>query len=141
MTTKTESSDERNRIHPIKVQTETTQEDFELFRSECIRYQKLWGLSGWELRVNHLELDDDTQAKCCRNLNRRGATVLLNTKWVLDDEEPKTPEAIKSKARHEMIHVLTAPLELQAHNRYASELDLEMADHEVVATLDKLLPS
>jgi len=118
----------------------TTKKDFAIFKAECLRLQKLWGLNGWCLRFAHVYMGEEVQARCCQNLLQHGALLKFSTSWVVEQEEAKTCSSVREKARHEMIHVLTAPLRILADARHVTVDEVDAADHDVLQHLDKVLP-
>lgn len=92
---------------------QTTNNDFLVFKRECLRLQKAWKLI-WptKLLIRHKKLDCDKALAAVRVYEERGvvwpprAEVKLARSW---GSKPTRKRLIET-ARHEMIHVLLLPL-------------------------------
>ncbi len=114
----------------------------EIFRKECFRLHKKWGLTDWELHVDwSAQSCDQTYAECSANLTARTALITLWREWPDDKLEANqiTEKNLKQTAKHEMIHVLLAPLAEVAASRYVSEDEYNAGNHAVVMRLMKLI--
>lgn len=118
-----------------------TKRHFAVFKAECERLQKLWNLTGWELRVLHRQLDGDG-VLACNDADLAHRVLYVRLTLVLRNSWAKSlPDAeIRDAARHEMVHALTQPLLEAAQSRYTTEDELAAASHEVLRNLDALLP-
>jgi hypothetical protein len=116
----------------------TTKAHFKAFEAECQRLWKLWGMSGWTLLIKHEKTKTSTaEASTNSNYVQRIVWVTLNTDWSV----PITTTELLETARHEMVHAMLQPLGNLATQRYIQDSDLDMAEHEVLHRLMKLLPS
>src|SRR3990167_9196664 len=97
-----------------------TQKHFNEFKTECLRLQKEWGLTDWELYFNFIKLDGSI-AICNKNLFSRNATLTLNNEM---DDSDKRHLNVKNSAKHEMIHVLLSPLDTLAYSRFVTQDEL-----------------
>ena len=90
----------------------TTEADFRVFRDECRRIQKKWGLI-WTQRlpILHRCTQHPEALAATRQWNAKGTVwpdqaIVLNRRW---NCRP-TRKQLRSCARHEMTHVFLAPL-------------------------------
>lgn len=114
----------------------TTEKDYDLFRKTCSEFAGELGLKEWSIDYQHKKLDN-----CYAQTNWRTkdmlAVISFCTDW--DTIRPKTDEAIKSCARHEVLHVLLAPLISEAEWRYTSEDAIQTAEHSIIRRLEGIL--
>ena len=115
----------------------TTITHFATFKKECLRLQKEWGLLDWELNFEHAPTAG-ALASCQPCFGSREVFLKLHPVWG-EKGYPPTHENICETAKHEMIHVLLAPLEDLVAKRYITK-DMENdAGHAVLIRLMKLL--
>ena len=110
--------------------------EFEKFKKECLRLQKEWGLSGWELFFQFKPLKDPL-AQTTADLESRKATIRLSSE--LPEEVSENRDVIHS-AKHEMIHLLLWRLSACGHTRWMSESEIDEAEEETVMQLLKIIP-
>ena len=116
----------------------TTKKDFELFKKTCLEWQKKLYLDSWELFFVH-EKATGARAAIRTETTNHQAVVVFATDWSKANIEPKTPEAIKKVAVHEMCHLLIGNLSNLGNSRYVSEDEINSAEEEVVRRLLKVL--
>ena len=110
--------------------------DFLLFKKECLRLQKAWGLSGWELSFVFKPLNNsfgNTNA----NLESRKVTLTFSATLSDDTESDRNP---RRTAKHEMLHVLLWRLSCNGRARYPTESEMDETEHELVMQLMKIIP-
>ncbi len=117
----------------------TTKRHFAIFRAECRRLEKLWGISGWAIYYQHGHLDgvpSDVLANTRVMLPERAILVSLTA----EIQGAPSDDDIRSFARHEMIHVLLEPMQSQFHMGKPKH-EQELANcHEVLNRLERVLP-
>lgn len=112
--------------------------DFEIFKKECIRLQKEWGLLGWELVFKFESLiDKKHMAETNANLSSRKATLFLSSELPDENKDDRDPIA---NARHEMLHVLLWRMSGNGYERFTTRAELEESEHEVIMQLLKIIP-
>jgi len=111
-------------------------EDFALFQEEFKRWQKIFGLTGYQIYFKYEPLDS-VFASISINQGEMVATVRLNSKIGKEDKPFKD---IKRDAKHEAIHLLIGRLSQDARYRYSSEGELLEATEELVNKLIDLIP-
>ena len=106
--------------------------DFELFKKEFTRYQKLFGLVGYKVYFKYEPLD------CFASIEVDGmvATVVLASE-VSPEHEPFND--IKLSAKHEAIHLLINRLERLARRRYTTPDEITDASEELTVKLEGLI--
>ncbi len=114
----------------------TTAKDFEEFKQEFRRYQKLFGLSDWKVYFSHGGSDEYfayLEIDCANQV----ATAYLNTELTGKDRQHKD---VKGNAKHEAIHLLLSRFEGEARARYTSRSSLVEALEATVHRLEDLIP-
>jgi hypothetical protein len=115
---------------------EITAEQYEVFATEVRRLWALWGMSGWELVLEHFDLPADVFANCGCNPGQRSIRIRLCKKSPVE----LTDDMLRESARHEMCHAIVEPLDTMGCCRYVTEDELNQASHEVLRRLIVLLP-
>lgn len=112
-----------------------TNKDFELFQKEFKKWQKLFGLIGYQVYFKYEPLDGSF---ACINVKQGDsvATVRLNS-VVSNDDKPYRD--VRKSAKHEAIHLLIGRLEMNGRYRYTSETELYEAAEELVVRLEGLI--
>lgn len=120
------------------MKTKTTAKQFELFKQECTRLLKLFSMDDWSVcfinpknKGFHGNVGYDIQA--------RNATIMLSSDWTGDPIGP-TDQMILETARHEVIHLLLAPMGELLEKRYVTQEQVEEAEHRILTKLMNLLP-
>lgn len=118
----------------------TTARHFELFKTECLRLWKLWGVTGWKLEFRHDDPADRPQgmAAATSDSTQHVTRIYLSTEWPY--HTPVTDEEILITARHEALHGLLGPLSSLASSRFVTDNEMCAAEHEVLNVLDGALP-
>jgi len=118
----------------------TTPAHFELFQKECRKWVDIFGLDEWKVYFLHLDESNANRLAACNYVGLTFvATFVLNKNWRHD-----TPNNnwVKMVARHEVVHLLTAPLNCLATARYVTEDEVDNAVerlvHKLEAIIDKL---
>ena len=114
----------------------SSNKDFELFKREFKKWQKLFGLSGYKVYFKY-EPIEKSFADVTINQADMVVTVRLNSN-LLDKNKP-FKDARKS-AKHEAIHLLIARLEHNGRYRYIPECEMDEASEELVHKLEDLIP-
>lgn len=110
--------------------------DFILFQREFKAWQKLFGLTGYQVYFKHEPLDSSFASITIRQ-GDMVATVKLNSK-VPDKDKPH--QDIKRSAKHEAIHLLVGRVEQNGRYRFTSENEIYEATEELVVRLEGLIP-
>jgi len=109
--------------------------DFELFKKEFIKWQKMFGLSGYTTYFKHEPLEGGF-AEICINLDGMVATVTLSNQ--LKDKD-KPFKNIKQSAKHEALHLLIGRLSENAKYRHVTIGELGECTEELVNKLYELI--
>ena len=112
------------------------QKEFTIFKKECLRLQKQWGLSGWQVYFKFKPLKDNF-AETDANLESRKATITLSSQ--LPSDEYRTRNT-RETAMHEMLHVLLWRVSALGFARWVTKVELEEAEHELIQQLLKIIP-
>lgn len=114
----------------------TTEKHFKIFKEECERLIKLWGLTGWKVYYEHTQLQEK-YASMSTDLDNQVSSIALNTEW--QELRPLNDDEIRKVAKHETIHLLLARLSDLGASRYVSSLELKSAEEDIVHKLEGLL--
>ena len=100
--------------------------EFEVFKRECDRWIRYWGLLSWGVKYFHTA-DDDCDSHCLLPIDgSRGASLCLSL------EPENTPQ---ENAFHEVAELLLGRIRILAMSRTATEEEIDGAIHEVIETL------
>lgn len=119
----------------------TTKKDFSLFKHECHKWEKVLGLSSYDIVYKH---QDDENKKFDGAYNKGWANytaevVLCKNIEFLDGSDVNTGMEIKEAAKHEMIHLLLKRYVINAEARFVNENELKEAEEELVRKLCKII--
>ncbi len=114
----------------------TTVRDFEIFKREFTKYQKLLGLTGIQVYFAHKPLDGDSAQLLMRHSDCN-ATACLSSE-LSEGQEPF--KDVKGWGKHEAIHLLLMRLQGEAEYRYATEEAILEAVEETVHRLENVIP-
>ena len=113
-----------------------TEEDFEVFKKECLRWIDILGLKGYSFHFTHKKEEKQNYATIKTWTIPRVVTVNLAT------EVPKdlySADEIKLAAFHEIYEVFLSRLVWLANSRCTSEWELDEETHKIVHTMEKVL--
>ena len=114
----------------------TANRDFEIFKREFLKYQKLFGLTGWKVYFKYEE-SDVSFASIQMDFDNSVATVRLNS-HLPDKDHPF--KDVRRSAKHEVIHLLLGRIEGEARARYTTQGTLGEALEEAIHRLESLIP-
>jgi hypothetical protein len=115
----------------------TTKADFEYFKRRYLFHLAEFGISDYEIRFKHEDIDD-AYAATNPNVECRYVVVGLSTNWANSDGLKVTKAALDNTARHEVLHLLPLKLGRLAEGMYAKDLVNE-AEEELIRTLETYL--
>lgn len=115
----------------------TTPKHFEIFKRECQKWIKVFGLSRWEFSFFHCETDRHL-AWSTINWEAHYVAFHLNKTWRWKDQPPTSRE-VKKSAFHEVCEVLLFPIRYLGECRYLSESEMDPAVHEVIHVLEDVV--
>lgn len=118
--------------------TVTTKSDFKLFCEECLRWQNILGLHGYEFNFFHNNEKKGDFSYCTTNPENRTALLELCKEWP-SDKYKKTDEYIKLSAFHEVCHVLIDLISSCARARFVGLHEIDEAEHTIIRILEKVL--
>jgi len=114
----------------------TTKSDFDKFKQYCSEALQTFQLIEWSVHYDHANVEG-SYANTSWRLSGGVATITLSTYW--DDLRPKTDDAIKRLAYHEVLHLVMAPLYAEAGERYTNQLAIDTAEHMIIRRLENLI--
>jgi hypothetical protein len=114
----------------------TSKEDFELFKTECWKWIRFFGLTNWQISFIHINSQTDHQAWIEDDLADKSVMFLLNRNWI-DDKSFYCKNEIKVLAFHEVCELLLTKLDDYAKDRFGViEKDINGARHEIIHSLE-----
>lgn len=113
----------------------TTARHFAIFKAECERLIKLWGVVDWEVRIIH---SNAPGLATCSPQNNRICVIRLGKTWGALDEI--TDARLRAAARHECAHAVTGELLVMVRARCVSEDELTAAIEVTARRLERMLP-
>ena len=114
----------------------TTKKDFKIFKKECKKWIKYFGLKNWDVKYTHKE-DSGSYACYYIGLESRGITLQL-CKDI--PRKHRKPSDIRKYAFHEVVEsMIVGPLKALAKGRYANEGRIEGAGHDIVRILENTI--
>ena len=108
-----------------------SRKEFTTFKDAFLKYQKLFGLTGYKIYFYHEPLDKSF-ANITVNQEEYVATVRLDTS---SHEE----RDVAVSAKHEALHLLLYKLEDRALSRFVGQYDIYETVEELVGKLEKLI--
>jgi len=114
----------------------TTKAHFDIFKKECSKWIKYFGLLDWEINLYHKKLDEEDKDSMaitsCYNKGKR-SDITLNIEW--DEDKPSEIE-IKKCAFHEICEVLYYPIAFMAEARFLADGEIETETHRLIRILE-----
>ena len=105
---------------------------FEMFKLEVERMLDLLQLGAhYRVYINNEYIDDDSLARYNIDEESRILIITLNSK----NEAVNDIEDIIEAARHEVLHVLLAPVTIQVQSRTYDPYYLDKEEHRIIAIL------
>jgi len=112
----------------------TTEIDFDIFKDECEKWIKIFGLSGWYVSYRHEPMDKTYSANICYCFSSRTATIKLNTFRL---EHECTELSLRKSAFHEVCELFLGKITCLAESRYLSAGQIEEETHNIIRTLER----
>ena len=117
-------------------ENKTSKKDYELFKSECRKWQPILNLNDWYIDFEHDLILEKCEACANMDLNAKAATLILSTEWVgvVNDR------TVKMAAFHEMCEVFLCQIQMLANERFnVSPEQIVEATHSVIQVLMNVL--
>lgn len=112
-----------------------TKKQYEYFKERVNHWRKELGVLDYSVHFHWQKLDD-VFAETRMNNSAHLATIVLNTSI---PKEELNDEQINTTAFHEVMHLVLDDLCNEAKARYASEYDIDKAEHAVIRRLENLI--
>ena len=116
----------------------TSKAHFEIFKKECEKWIKLFGLSNWEISIEHSKGDSD-RAWIIPVTKGRVVRICLGSNWINLEPDKITPDMLKRVAFHEVCEVLIEPLAWLAECRFLNPDQLDPARHDIIHRLEEVI--
>ncbi len=115
-----------------------SKEHFEVFKTECEKWVKIFGLTDWYYHyIYNEDADSDNLADCTWDYASRQVVINLYDDWG-DISEP-TNESMREAAFHEICHILIARFQDLAYLPNPPEDEITSVGHAVINILQKVL--
>jgi hypothetical protein len=118
----------------------TNKKQFELFKKECQKWIKTFGLESWGVAYYWEKEDSNRVAAIGRDVSSHVATIHFTNE--IDDEMDygmTIYDYIKQCAKHEIIHLLLAEVSEFGKSKHYTISDIEIAEEALVGKLINLL--
>ena len=113
----------------------TTKKDYEYFKERVAHWQRELGCVDWTIHFRHSRLENEL-ANTGWVDSDGVATITLATNWA---DITATESQLDKTAMHEVCHLLFSALTSEAKARYASEYDIDRAEHHIIRVLENVL--
>ena len=100
-------------------------------------YGELFGLKDFKITVKWRTSDDDSYADCSALPEYRKAVIAFD----LDKLSPLPREEVESTVRHELFHIITAPMRTALHSLWPKQWNdewIESVEEKVVEDLAQM---
>jgi hypothetical protein len=111
--------------------------DFELFKSECLKWIEFFGLKDYRIAFDDKVTVDDAFAQCSTSLPHRTCVLRFESKEL--DEFNEKNRDVKKDAFHEVCHLLLAELLYIAECRYVNDGELRAEEERIVRILENTI--
>lgn len=115
-----------------------TQKQYDLFKSECEKWIKVFELSSFEIRFFWEKLDDNL-AEVRTGQVSKGIIEVYFTKELKDNIDYIDDNYIKMTAKHEAIHCLVAEITEAGWDRFTTKDELIKLEEKLVNKLIKII--
>ena len=121
--------------------SKTTVKQFDLFRSECLKWIDIFGLKDYEIHFEHSDkaTGNGNVAYCIRDCNGRVARLSLCQTWNDNYIVRLSDESIKLAAFEEVCHIFLYSLSSCANARFVMEHEINEAEHGLIRVLQSVL--
>lgn len=114
----------------------TSKKDFELYKKECLKWIKVFGLLDWEPYFDHNEKVTESTARCSFNHESKNVTFTLFQDW---EGEIISCETINMCAFHEVMELLLCKMTSLCHERFITENEIQEATHAIIRRLENVV--
>lgn len=112
----------------------TTKKHYRIFREECQKLAKKFGLSDWKIYFEHASIPGN-RANCTWDIEGYVCTIRLGKDW----NTVPTKRGAKAAAIHEVLHIVTARLGSLARCRYISKEEIEIEEERLAHILQRVI--
>ena len=119
----------------MKTEYKTTKKQFELFKAECLKWVKRFGLHNWELTFYHQEKSENL-AWLTTNYDAKYASFSLNKTWRW--QKPPDDYEIRKCGFHEACELLLFPIKHLGECRYLTDSEIAPAVHDVIHIMENV---
>jgi hypothetical protein len=120
----------------------TTAKDFKLFKETAQYWIKRFGLTGWEIYIEHADDPEQENIAWCKvytgasGLSNRTTTIGLEKVWAENDV---TPLEIRKAAFHEVCELMFSRLEILAVERFVLRREIREEVHNLIRIMEHVL--
>jgi len=114
----------------------TTKRHFELFKKECKKWQKAFGIFYWEFYFDHRDDLGDSESAVLYAVDGKQATFILSKTITF----PVTDALVKRAAFHEVMELLLGPLSHLSESRFdVTQERLDQERHAVIRVWENFI--
>ncbi len=106
----------------------TTAKHFEIFKQECNKWIRRFGLTDWRVNIEHVDLKEDMARFSAGELSERSVGIGLNINW----QTPVTTYELEKCALHEVCHFLLCRMDALARHRESDDHSISEENHVIV---------
>lgn len=108
---------------------------FSIFKKECVKWIRIFGMYGWEYTFLHCDLDTDA-ATCTWPSKSSDRQFALS----LNKDLPNYSEIdIKRTAFHEVMEAFLYKISFLCEARYLQQEEIDDERHNIIRTLEKVI--
>jgi hypothetical protein len=122
---------------------ETTEEHFNIFKEEFLKWQNKLGLTEWRVDFAHANSENHYSHLHYRDVSGRFVGANLSKQWPSKEEDEFAREVneewMRFCGKHEALHLLNIELYMLALARFSSKDRIDAAEESIVRRLEKIL--
>lgn len=120
---------------------QTTDEHFEIFRTEVNEWLDIFGLRSWGVRILHTDegKPDGAKAWISGKYCDRVVCICMAKTWECPEANPPTKENIELDAFHEVCELLLQPMDVLARSRNWDGEEFDAARHAVIRVMENVI--
>lgn len=117
----------------------TTKKQFEVFKAECKKWLKYFGLNGWRVEYRH-DKSEGNRGQVAWSITARNSTITLADEWEDFRDTPITDLEIRKVAFHEVCELLLARMTMMADGKISNHCyAVEEETHNIIRTLENTI--
>ena len=115
----------------------TTEQHFNTFKKECLKWIEVFGLKNWEINIFHTDHESFIAWSSFGKFAGKIVDIHLNKIWRW--QKPPDNYEIRKCAFHEVCEILLRPVAYLGECRYLSDSEMSPAIHDIIHILENAL--